>query len=287
MREEPEKFKGVEVVEQSVRSYPHRALAAHLVGWVRQISAEEINARRFAGYGPSDLVGKAGLEATYERWLRGEPGEERFLVNSDGEVLREFDLQAGGAGSRPPAVAGPRRPADRRGGARRRDRAGADRLRREHRAQPGRERRRRGRDRSEDGGHRRHGVVADVRALMVRARAHGGAALPAVRERDRPHAQPGDTDHVRARLDVQALRGARCREGGDRDPRAATTTVPPSTSIQATSRARSSTTGTASAPAHSRSPRASRSRATRSTTSGGATSTSGTPERTIRSSSGA
>lgn len=91
VREEPEKFKGVEVVEQSVRSYPHRALAAHLVGWVRQISAEEINARRFAGYGPSDLVGKAGLEATYERWLRGEPGEERFLVNSDGEVLREFD----------------------------------------------------------------------------------------------------------------------------------------------------------------------------------------------------
>ncbi|MDP9118966.1 MAG: penicillin-binding protein 2 [Actinomycetota bacterium] len=91
VREEPEKFQGVEVVEQSVRSYPHGALAAHLVGWVRQISAEEISARRFTGYGPSDLVGKAGLEATYERWLRGEPGEERFLVNSDGEVLREFD----------------------------------------------------------------------------------------------------------------------------------------------------------------------------------------------------
>jgi penicillin-binding protein 2 len=91
VREEPEKYQGVEVVEQSVRSYPHGALAAHLVGWVRQISAEEIDVPRFAGYGPSDLVGKAGLEATYERWLRGEPGEERFLVNSDGEVLREFD----------------------------------------------------------------------------------------------------------------------------------------------------------------------------------------------------
>ncbi len=91
IREEPERFPGVEVVEQSVRAYPQGQLGAHLVGWVGQINAEEIAARRFEGYGPSDLVGKAGLEATYERWLRGTPGEERFLVNSDGEVLREFE----------------------------------------------------------------------------------------------------------------------------------------------------------------------------------------------------
>jgi penicillin-binding protein 2 len=91
IREEPEKFKGVEVVEQSVRSYPQGMLAAHLVGWVGQINAEELGDPRFSGYGPSDLVGKSGVEATYERWLRGTPGEERFLVNSDGEVLREFD----------------------------------------------------------------------------------------------------------------------------------------------------------------------------------------------------
>ena len=91
VREEPERFQGVEVVQQSVRTYPQGPLGAHLVGWVGQINAEEIRERRFEGYGPSDLVGKAGLEATYERWLRGTPGEERFLVNSDGEVLREFD----------------------------------------------------------------------------------------------------------------------------------------------------------------------------------------------------
>jgi penicillin-binding protein 2 len=89
--EEPERFRGVEVVEKSVRTYPQGPVAAHMVGWVGQINAEEIVAPRFAGYGPSDLVGKAGLEATYERWLRGTPGEERFLVNSDSDVLREFD----------------------------------------------------------------------------------------------------------------------------------------------------------------------------------------------------
>jgi penicillin-binding protein 2 len=91
VREEPERFRGVEVVEKSVRTYPQGALGAHLMGWVAQISADQIDLPAFADYGPSDVVGHAGLEASYERWLRGTPGEERFLVNSDGEVLREFD----------------------------------------------------------------------------------------------------------------------------------------------------------------------------------------------------
>ena len=91
VREEPEKFQGVQVVEQSVRSYPHGELGAHVLGWVGQISGEELESPRFIGYGPSDLVGQAGVEASYERWLRGTPGREVFLVNSDGDVLREFD----------------------------------------------------------------------------------------------------------------------------------------------------------------------------------------------------
>jgi penicillin-binding protein 2 len=91
VREEPEKFRGVQVVEKSVRSYPNGRLGAHVLGWVGQINREELEQPRFHGYGPSDLVGKTGVEATYERWLRGTPGREVFLVNSDGEVLREFD----------------------------------------------------------------------------------------------------------------------------------------------------------------------------------------------------
>jgi penicillin-binding protein 2 len=93
VREEPEKFQGVQVVEQSVRTYPHGRLGAHVLGWVGQITRNDLedHPERFQGYGPSDLVGRTGVEATYERWLRGTPGREVFLVNSDGEVLREFD----------------------------------------------------------------------------------------------------------------------------------------------------------------------------------------------------
>src|SRR5919106_1204300 len=93
IREEPEDFQGVQVVEKSVRSYPNGRLGAHVLGWVGQITREELeeSPKRFASYGPADLVGKSGVESTYERWLRGKPGREVFLVNSDGEVLREFD----------------------------------------------------------------------------------------------------------------------------------------------------------------------------------------------------
>jgi penicillin-binding protein 2 len=91
VREEPERFQGVQVVQQSVRSYPHGGIGAHVLGWVGQINADEIESPRFLGYGPSDVVGQTGVESTYERWLRGTPGRQVFLVNSDGEVLREFD----------------------------------------------------------------------------------------------------------------------------------------------------------------------------------------------------
>jgi penicillin-binding protein 2 len=91
VREEPEDFRGVQVVEKSVRSYPNGRLGAHVLGWVGQIGAAELEQPRFAGYGLTDVVGKSGVESTYERWLRGTPGREVFLVNSDGEVLREFD----------------------------------------------------------------------------------------------------------------------------------------------------------------------------------------------------
>jgi penicillin-binding protein 2 len=91
VREEPEEFQGVQVVEKSVRFYPDGRLGAHVLGWVGQIDAEELEQPRFRDYGPTDLVGKSGVEASYERWLRGTPGREVFLVNSDGEVLREFD----------------------------------------------------------------------------------------------------------------------------------------------------------------------------------------------------
>jgi penicillin-binding protein 2 len=86
--EHPEQFPGVYGERTSVRSYPEQTLAAHVLGTLNQITAEELEDPRFKGYGTSDLVGRSGLEQVYERWLRGTKGVQKFIVNSDGETIR-------------------------------------------------------------------------------------------------------------------------------------------------------------------------------------------------------
>jgi len=86
--EHPRDFPGVEVVHASVRKYPQGRTAAHILGTLGLINAEELESPRFRSYGINDLVGRGGLEQTYERWLRGEKGERKYIVNADGEVLR-------------------------------------------------------------------------------------------------------------------------------------------------------------------------------------------------------
>jgi penicillin-binding protein 2 len=86
--EHPELFPGVTVETTSVRSYPAGRLGAHVVGWVGQIDADELEDPRFRDYGQSDVVGKSGVEQVYEKFLRGERGVQRFIVNADGETIR-------------------------------------------------------------------------------------------------------------------------------------------------------------------------------------------------------
>ena len=86
--EHPNRYPGISVVPTSVRDYPQGRMAAHIVGYLGQINAQEVADPRFKHYGLSDLVGRAGLEATYERYLRGTKGKQKLIVNSDGEVIR-------------------------------------------------------------------------------------------------------------------------------------------------------------------------------------------------------
>jgi penicillin-binding protein 2 len=93
--ERPKRYPGVEVVQTNAREYPYRRMAAHVLGWVDQINDVEYAELKDEGYGLTDIVGKAGLERVYERYLRGKKGLDRYLVNADGEILRQL-------ASRPP-----------------------------------------------------------------------------------------------------------------------------------------------------------------------------------------
>ena len=80
-------FPGVAVVEDTIRDYLQGPLAPHVLGYVGPFSPTEEKDPRFAGYGPDDVVGKSGVELTYEQYLRGRSGVTQFLVNSAGKNL--------------------------------------------------------------------------------------------------------------------------------------------------------------------------------------------------------
>jgi penicillin-binding protein 2 len=73
---------GVQLVATPHRYYPHGALGAHALGYLNEISAKELTARRSEGYRPRDLIGRFGLERLWEGYLRGRDGFERVLVDA-------------------------------------------------------------------------------------------------------------------------------------------------------------------------------------------------------------
>ena len=86
--ENPEKFPGVEVEPAPVRSYPQGSLAAPILGYTGLISSDQYASLKDQGYGLNDIVGQSGVESVYEKFLRGTPGQQKFIVNSDGETIR-------------------------------------------------------------------------------------------------------------------------------------------------------------------------------------------------------
>jgi penicillin-binding protein 2 len=80
-------FPGVRVVHTYLRDYTYGALASQILGYVGEISPEELKRLRRAGYSAGDRIGKSGIEAAYDRYLRGRGGLLQIRVNSIGQVV--------------------------------------------------------------------------------------------------------------------------------------------------------------------------------------------------------
>src|SRR3954454_13053901 len=85
VEEHQREFPGVSVQRVFVRHYPHSTLAAHLLGNVSEINEEELKEPRDKRLEPGDEVGKAGVEYSYDRFLRGLPGLQKIQVNALGQ----------------------------------------------------------------------------------------------------------------------------------------------------------------------------------------------------------
>jgi penicillin-binding protein 2 len=84
LRENQERFPGVSVERVYVRDYPRGTLAAHLLGYVREVDEEELRDPRYESLNPADQVGKEGVEYTYDDLLRGINGATRVQVDASG-----------------------------------------------------------------------------------------------------------------------------------------------------------------------------------------------------------
>jgi penicillin-binding protein 2 len=85
LRENQARFPGISVERVYVRQYPQGTVAAHLLGYVREVSPEELEDPRYESLEAGDLVGKEGIEYTYDSLLRGVNGSSRVRVDATGQ----------------------------------------------------------------------------------------------------------------------------------------------------------------------------------------------------------
>jgi len=84
-------FPGLDVIRQPRRFYREGQLAAHLLGYVGEISEKQLETQEFGYCKPGDFVGKAGVERVYNRILTGIDGQRRVMVDSRGREVAVLD----------------------------------------------------------------------------------------------------------------------------------------------------------------------------------------------------
>jgi penicillin-binding protein 2 len=87
LEERAEDFPGVQIVPAYLRYYPNRELAAHVLGYVTEISPDQLKALRSQGYRGGDTIGQTGIESYYDRYLRGTAGLSQLRVDSLGRPI--------------------------------------------------------------------------------------------------------------------------------------------------------------------------------------------------------
>ncbi len=85
---------GVDLEVQPIRDYPYGGQGSHFLGYVGAITQSEYERRKHEGYTPNDVIGKDGLEYTYDKYLRGVPGGERVVVDATGAVVSDVKLSS-------------------------------------------------------------------------------------------------------------------------------------------------------------------------------------------------
>ncbi|MBT9331193.1 penicillin-binding protein 2 [Paracidobacterium acidisoli] len=77
----------LETIDEERRLYPNDGFAAHLIGYVGEVSEEMLDDPQYAAYEPGDVVGRSGVEESYDAMLRGVDGSRDVIVDSHGREV--------------------------------------------------------------------------------------------------------------------------------------------------------------------------------------------------------
>ena len=81
----------IDLNEQPQRIYPYGKTACHVLGYIGQVSQKQLEDPKYIEYRQGDIIGQGGIEATYDKILRGRNGMRRMIVDSRGRPIRELE----------------------------------------------------------------------------------------------------------------------------------------------------------------------------------------------------
>lgn len=85
---------GIDIEMKPIRQYPNGTLAAHLFGYLGEVTEDELTRKEFGEYNPGDYVGKSGVERSWETYLHGDDGGRQIEVDARGRFLRTINETA-------------------------------------------------------------------------------------------------------------------------------------------------------------------------------------------------
>ncbi|GAB1545098.1 penicillin-binding protein 2 [Scytonema sp. NUACC21] len=99
LKEYENELPNVEVHTEAVRHYPHGQALAHVLGYTRELTAEQLKEKKTEGYRLGDVIGQMGVEKAYEKTLRGEWGGQQVEVDGRGRPIRVLGEKQAKAGN--------------------------------------------------------------------------------------------------------------------------------------------------------------------------------------------
>lgn len=98
IEEKNAELSGVYITKQPMRKYLTGSTAAHIIGYTGKISSTEYETRKELGYSLNDVIGKSGIESSFEEYLRGTNGSKRLEMDSRGRISNEEETEESAMG---------------------------------------------------------------------------------------------------------------------------------------------------------------------------------------------